>query len=91
MPLPPNYDKLEEIIDMLRNEVASAMSKHRSMASPHEGHSVIREELHELWDHVRADTGTGPAARKEALQVAAMGIRYVMDLCETDVHEQTTA
>jgi hypothetical protein len=82
-------DKLEEVIDGLRNEVAEAMRKHRPMASAHEGHSVIREELHELWDHVRADTGTTPAARKEALQVAAMGIRYVMDLCDTDVHEAT--
>lgn len=79
------YNKLEEVLDLLRSEVFAAMSKHRSMASPHEGHSVIREELHELWDHVRADTGTTPAARKEALQVAAMGIRYVMDLC--DRHE----
>lgn len=80
-------DKLEDIIDMLRNEVAVAMRKHRSMASPHEGHSVIREELDELWEHVRADTGTTPAARKEALQVAAMGIRYAMDLCDLDATE----
>jgi hypothetical protein len=75
-------DRLEEIIDMLRNEVAAAMRKHRSMASPHEGHSVIREEVDELWEHVRADTGDTPEARKEALQVAAMGIRYAMDLCD---------
>lgn len=74
-------DRLEDVIDMLRNEVAAAMRKHRSMASPHEGHSVIREELDELWEHVRADTGTTTAARKEALQVAAMGIRYALDLC----------
>lgn len=73
---------LETIIAQLRDELSRAMTKHASMHSPHEGHSVIREELDELWEHVRADTGTGPAARKEALQIAAMGIRYAVDLCD---------
>lgn len=83
--------RLDQIFNDLRRELQAAMTKHRSMASAHEGHSVIREELDELWDHVKADTGTGSAARKEALQVAAMGIRYALDVCGTLTPEPADA
>lgn len=65
----------------LRAELYKAMTKHPGMHSAHEGHSVIREELEELWDHVRADTGKSADARKEAMQIAAMGLRYALDVC----------
>ncbi len=75
--------RIDEELDLLRNELIKAMTKHAPMHSPHEGHSVIREELEvELWAHVVADTGRTTAARKEARQVAAMGLRYVLDLCQ---------
>ncbi len=67
----------------LADEIARAMTEFGPMHSPHEGHSVIREELDvELWEHVCRDTGRSPEARHEALQVAAMAIRYILDLCE---------
>lgn len=75
-------DKLNLVLDALRKEIGHAMAKHAPMHSAHEGHSVIREELDELWDHVKADTGHTKAAAVEALQIAAMGIRYVLDICE---------
>lgn len=62
-------------------ELRSAMRKFAPMHSPHEGHSVIREEFEELWKHVMENTGTTPAARAEAIQLAAMACRYVHDLC----------
>lgn len=71
---------LSEVFDM----VVIAMSKHAPMHSPHEGHSVLREEFEELWEHVKADTGRSPEARKEALQVAAMAVRYILDLIDGD-------
>ena len=71
------------IWEELADEIARAFAKHPPMHSPHEGHSVIREELDkELWAHVCADTGRSPEARHEALQTAAMAIRYILDLCE---------
>lgn len=73
-------EKIEEVLGMVREQLVKAMAKHRRMHSAHEGYAVILEELEELWEHVKADTGTGPEARKEALQIAAMGIRYVLDL-----------
>jgi hypothetical protein len=72
--------RLDSVIHGLRNELQKAMAKHRAMISPHEGRSVIREECDELWSHVMADTGDSLEARKEALQVAAMGVRYACDV-----------
>lgn len=75
-------DRLEIILSKVRAEVLRAQAKHPKMNSPHEGHSVIREELEELWDHVKADTGQTPDARKEAIQVACTAVRYVLDLID---------
>ena len=67
----------------LADELDRARAKHAPMHSPHEGHSVIREELDkELWEHVCHDTGRSPEARHEALQVAAMALRYILDLID---------
>jgi hypothetical protein len=67
----------------LADELDRAMTKHPPMHSPHEGFSVIREELDpELWAQVCADTGRSPEARHEALQVAAMALRYILDLID---------
>jgi hypothetical protein len=71
----PIWEELSDALD-------KAMTRHAPMHSPHEGHSVIREELDELWEHVRADTGRSVDARKEAIQIAAMGLRYALDLTE---------
>lgn len=74
--------RIDGVLAEIKAELFRAMTKHAPMHSAHEGHSVIREELHELWSHVMKDTGHGPDARKEALQVAAMGIRYALDVCQ---------
>lgn len=73
--------RIDKELALIREELFRSMTKHAPMHSPHEGMSVIREELDELWDHVKDDTGRTIAARKEARQVAAMGLRYVLDLC----------
>lgn len=59
-------------------ELSKAEAKHPPFNSAHEGHSVIREELDELWDHVKADTGYTLEAYDEAKQIAAMGLRYML-------------
>lgn len=75
---------LTEVLD----EYEDAVDKHQAMHSPHEGISVIREELDvELWAHVCADTGRSAAGRHEAIQVAAMAVRYVLDLVPECPHE----
>lgn len=73
--------RIDNALALVKTELYAAMTKHRSMASAHEGHSVIREELDkELWEHVCNDTGESLEARKEAIQVAAMGLRYALDI-----------
>lgn len=71
---------VDQILGAVRHEIERAVKKHGPMHSPHEGYSVILEELDELWDHVKHDTARGGAAMKEALQIAAMGVRYIADL-----------
>lgn len=75
-------DKFTKIIGDVIDEVFAASDKHGPMNSPHEGHSVIREEFEELWEHVKNDTGDTLQARKEAVQLAAMAIRYIYDLID---------
>ena len=75
----------------LADELDRAMTQHAPMHSPHEGWAVIREELEpELWEHVCRDTGRSAEARHEALQIAAMGLRYVLDLCDREVSDDHT-
>jgi hypothetical protein len=59
-------------------ELSQATGKFDSFASPHEGYAVILEELDELWDEVKANNVE--ASIDEAIQVAAMATRYVMDM-----------
>lgn len=73
--------KIDKVLALVRAEVERAIQKHKgTFNSPHEGHSVIAEELDELWDEVKADRGRQKSGFDEAIQTAAMGIRYVADL-----------
>lgn len=76
--------RVDAILAMVRAEVLAAAYKHAPMNSAHEGSSVIREEFEELWDHVKADTGYSDDAMDESIQIAAMGVRYVLDLSAAD-------
>lgn len=77
-------DAIVQVSYEVRQMLRKSILKHASMHSPHEGISVIYEEYDELWDHVKADTGRTPEARKEALQLAAMAVRYIVDLIDGD-------
>lgn len=60
-------------------ELHRANEKHGALfASPHEGYSVILEELDELWEHVKDNTSRTDEARAEAIQVAAMALKYAL-------------
>lgn len=78
-------DDIEQVhatLGDVEQEVYHASIKFEPFNSPHEGYAVIKEELDELWDDVRKkNRGRSTAARSEAIQVAAMAVRYVVDLC----------
>lgn len=69
---------IDAVVYEVSQEVRSAMRKHGPMKSSHEGYAVILEELDELWQEVKH--GTKENAYKEAVQVAAMAIRFIVDL-----------
>jgi hypothetical protein len=66
-------------LDMVEHELRRAVETFPAFNSPHEGWAVIHEELEELWETVRANGGRGEAAAMEAVQVAAMALRFVLD------------
>lgn len=74
------------ILALIEGEFISARKKFKSFNSSHEGYAVILEELDELWDEVKAKTGVKSHRRmaEEAIQVAAMGIRFLHDVIDED-------
>ena len=59
-------------------EYMRATRKYGPFASAHEGWAVIREELDELWDAIKANAET-QELRKEAIQIGAMALRFLTD------------
>lgn len=78
---------LEDIAREVVIELGRATRKHGPMRSSHEGYAVILEEFDELWDEVKAQKQDIPAMRAEAIQVAAMAMRFVLDVCDK-AHER---
>lgn len=73
--------KQEGTLRAIREEWERARQKFPRFNSPHEGYAVIKEELEELWDAVKADDY--PQGYKEALQIAAMAFSYLMEISPT--------
>jgi hypothetical protein len=64
-------------------EYRRALKKFGGFASRHEGYAVILEELDELWAEIK-NNGTNNNVKSEAVQVAAMGIRFLVECCDKD-------
>lgn len=71
-------ERIDFVLRQVRKEILDATSKFGAFHSTHEGYAVIKEELDELWDEVRRNDADRSCC--EALQVAAMGVRYIVDL-----------
>jgi hypothetical protein len=70
------------ILEHVRLELESATERFGPFASPHEGYAVLLEEVDELWAEIKADKlpGARERMRREALQVAAMAARFLLDV-----------
>ncbi len=70
-------------LNLMKAELTKARNKFPAFHSNHEGYAVLREELDELWDEVKASKPFEANARmrKEAVQVAAMALRFLIDRC----------
>ena len=70
---------LDPIIADVRRELNFATAKFGPFASAHEGYAILKEEVDELWDNIKANNSLY-AQREEAIQIAAMAIRYILDI-----------
>ena len=77
------YHTMRWALNMIEEETENRMDQHRPMAGAHEGYGLILEELDELWDEVRLRKKDDPRLdqmRLEAIQVAAMLVRFIVDV-----------
>lgn len=72
----------ETAFKLVSEELDRASLNHQNMHSTHEGYAIIKEELDELWDEVKDNNGSSHRGVSEAVQTAAMAIRYLIDLCD---------
>lgn len=79
-------DEVTQLIGEVRNELARAVISWPPFNSAHEGYAVLAEELDELWDHVKTNQKRRNlgAMRKEATQVAAMALRFALEVCDEE-------
>lgn len=79
----PNSYEIGKVVAAVISELATASAKFPPFNSAHEGFSVLAEEVDELWDHVKVNQKKRDIAamRKEAIQVAAMAMRFALDVC----------
>lgn len=65
-------------------ELEFARANWPAFNSAHEGYAVLLEEVDELWQHVKTNQKRRDleAMRKEAIQIAAMALRFVADVCD---------
>lgn len=73
--------KTKSALSLLKDEL-HRIKKKPEFNSVHEGYAVLLEEVDELWEEVRKKPGARAKdlLRGEAVQVAAMAVRFIADL-----------
>lgn len=74
-----NKESLIDVMILIEAEYREASSKHPKFNSPHEGFAVIHEEFDELKAEVWKRKKSKRKMRSEAVQLAAMAIRFITD------------
>lgn len=75
---------IETALKDIQAEWASAVTNWPAHNSAHESFAILMEEVDELWEYVKTKQGKRSIVdmRKEAIQVAAMALRFAMDCCD---------
>ncbi len=81
------YSLLHKIEQAVHDEIISADHNWPDYNSAHEGWGVLMEEVKELTDHVfmKQKNRDLDAMKKEAIQIAAVAIRFARDVCNEEV------
>lgn len=74
--------RIDKALAEVSAEVRQAIERYAPFNTAHEGYAVLLEEVDELWQHVKVKQGRRDveAMRREAIQVAAMALRFALDL-----------
>lgn len=75
---------MSEVIERIKAELTNARANWPKFNSAHEGFAVLLEEVDELKAHVWTNQKRRDlvAMQKEAIQVAAMAIRFAEEVCD---------
>lgn len=77
--------KINDAVEATLNELTKATEKFAGFKSLHEGYAVMLEEFDELWADIKRAGPHGvedSRVKKEAIQVAAMSLRFLTDCVE---------
>lgn len=76
----------ESVFSLISQEYDEAVEKFGSFSNTHEGIAIIREEYLELEKEVfkKQSEYNFPKIKKEATQLAAMAIRFLVDCCQVE-------
>lgn len=79
-----SYFAVENLLEEVEAELLGAMTVWPAMNSAHEGYAVLLEEVEELKAHVWMNQKKRDLAamRKEAIQIAAMAMRFAIEVCD---------
>jgi hypothetical protein len=72
---------IETALIRIETEYLKASDKFPKFASSHEGYAVLLEEVSGLWEAIKGKPQEPLMIRVEAIQVAAMAIRFLVDCC----------
>jgi hypothetical protein len=73
----------QEILQQISDELSCAQYNYPKLSTCHDGYGRMLEEVDELWDAIKKhkfNCGT-PAMRAECIQIAAMALRFIEELC----------
>jgi len=72
-------------LDDIKKELNDARMAFPNFHSYHEGYAVLKEEVDELWDAIKTKDFDPDQIKKEAIQVAAMALRFLTDCCDEEL------
>lgn len=85
----PEHKKQNALME-IAEEYSRAILKHGKFHNQHEGFAVLQEEVCELWKEVMKRSRSKRQrrrAKREAIQIAAMALRFALDCCDDDNEE----
>ena len=73
----------DEAFKQIEIEFLRASELYPNLHSNHEAYAVIKEEIDELWDEIKKnkDVFGNKNIKKELIQIGAMVVRYLDNLC----------